>query len=219
MGGIHHSHASLLSMIQDQAFDPASGAPLASTKEYTPGANDPRESHSGRDQGAREVVENPMAVCSDWVAEREGSLTNGELVSSEHGLLGYFRRTHRQVREPLPELDRAAATTFRKIKAITEDDTAYDATIWYVAAERLAAKGYWSVWMLDHATPRCPHPTATGRCGSTLKFRPAVDGLEGMCASSPNRHGAVDEAIRERVRELYDAAFGDSPDELLLLSR
>lgn len=208
-------------MIQDQAFDPASGAPLAETKEYTPGPNDPRESHAGRDQGARLVVEDATAVSADWVDEREGSLTNGELISAAEGLLGFFRRTHRQVRPPNVSADRAAALAIKQVKATESDDNYLDAMVWYTVAERLAAKGYWSAWMLDHAVPRCPHPTATGRCGSALKFRPGVEHLEGVCASSPGRHGAVDDAIRDRVRTLYADAFLDdeeaSPAELRLL--
>jgi hypothetical protein len=180
-------------MIQDRAFDPGSGAPLSPDKDYPPGAR------AGRDQGARTPVEHPHAA---WTRGREGALTNGELVSSAEGLLGYFRRSHRQVRPPAAGLDCAAALAIKRLKAA--DDRAMDALVWYALAERLARKGHWTAWMLDHAIPRCP------RCRSQLKFRPGVDGLEGVCASAPNRHGAVDGAIREHIRVLYDAAFDES---------
>lgn len=197
-------------MIQSQAFDPDSGAPLETEKEFPPGVR------SGRDQGRRAVEEHPLAVTDDWVRRREGSMTNGELVSSTDGLLGFFRRTQRQVREPDPALDRAAALAIRRIKRATNaqdepiGENALDVEVWYVAAERLARKGYWTAWMLDHAIPRCPH------CSSQLKFRPAVGGLEGVCATSPSRHGAVDDAIREGIRALYAAAFDDRVDDLVL---
>lgn len=197
-------------MIQSRAFDPDSGAPLEDAKDFPPGTR------RGRDQGRRPVQEHPLAVTDDWVDRREGSMTNGELVSSTDGLLGYFRRAHRQVREPAPALDRAAALAIKRVKRATNSqdepigEHALDVVVWYVTAERLARKGHWTAWMLDHAIPRCPH------CRSALKFRPAVDGLEGVCASSPNRHGAVDDAIRDRIRELYRHAFDDAVDELVL---
>lgn len=135
-------------------------------------------------------------------------MTNGELVSSADGLLGYFRRVHRDVRsEPDPALDRAAALAIKRVRGAESSqgdpvgEHALDCMVWYAVAERLARKGHWTAWMLDQTIPRCP------RCRSALKFRPGVDGLEGVCASSPSRHGSVDEAIREHVRELYGAAF------------
>lgn len=187
-------------MIRSQAFDPDSGAPLAAEKEFPPGVR------AGRDQGRRLVENHPLAVTSDW-GEREGSMTNGELCSSGDGLLGYFRRVHRKVRTPNPALDRAAAAAIRQVRRTDAGRRAADTFVWYVVAERLAQRGYWSAWMLDHCIPRCPY------CRSMLKFRPAVGKLEGVCARNAHRHGAVDEAIRERIHELYAAAFGELLDD------
>lgn len=191
-------------MIQANAFDPDSGAPVESTKEFPPGVR------SGRDQGRRLVVEHPLAVTRNWVAHREGSMTNGELTSSAQGLLGYFRRVHRTVRDPDPALDRAAATAINAIRRTDDGRGIADTFVWYAVAERLARKGHWVAWMLDATTPRCPD------CRSQLKFRPAVDGLEGICASSPHRHGTVDAAIRERIHALYASAFETELDDFVL---
>lgn len=192
-------------MIRSQAFDPDSGAPLKRDKEFPPGAR------AGRDQGRRLVTEHPLAVTDDWLEKREGSMTNGELCSSTNGLLGYFRRVHRQVREdPDPALDRAAATALKRIRGTESGTGAIDTFVWYVLAERLARKGHWAAWMLDQCIPRCP------RCRSRLKFRPGVGGLEGVCATSPHRHGAVGDAVRERIRDLYAEAFDEQLESLRL---
>lgn len=182
-------------MIRSHAFDPDSGAPLEDNKQYPPGVRD------GRDQGRRLVQEHPLAVSGNWLDEREGSMTNGELVSSASGLLGYFRRAHRDVRDPDPALDRAAAAAIKQVRATDVGRGAIDTFAWYTTAERLARKGHWVAWMLDQCIPRCPH------CRSELKFRPGVSRLEGVCATNPHRHGAVDDAVRERVAQLYEAAF------------
>jgi hypothetical protein len=181
-------------MLRQHTFDPQSGAPVKQ-KEYPPGVR------AGRDQGRRLVVEHPFAVTDDWVDAREGSMTNGELVSSADGLLGYFRQVHRRVREADPDLDRAAAAAIRAVRRTDSGRRAADTFVWYTVAERLARNGHWVAWMLDQCIPRCPH------CRSELKFRGAAGNLEGVCASAPNRHGAVDGDIRERIHSLYSAAF------------
>jgi hypothetical protein len=175
-------------MIQESSFDPQSGAPLSEQRHY-PGAYD---------HGVRTPVYHPT---SEWEAGREGALTNGELRSAQQGLLGYFRRVQRRVREPDPTLDRTAALALKRLKAATD---AIDTFVWYALAERLAAKGHWTAWMLDHVNARCP------QCSSRVKFRPAVGRLEAVCASAPSDHGAVDEAVRDRVAEIYEAAFDDA---------
>ncbi|MFC5970091.1 hypothetical protein ACFPYI_01985 [Halomarina salina] len=182
-------------MIQEQAFDPQSGAPLTEERHY-PGSYR---------IGVRTPIPHPL---SNWTSSREGALTNGELRSAQQGLLGYFRRIHRLVREPDPALDRAAALALKRLKA---GPNTIDALTWYALAEYLARQGYWVAWMLDHVNARCPH------CASRVKFRPAVDRLEAVCASAPMDHGAVDEAIRERVAEMYEAAFDDTIEEFRVL--
>ena len=191
-------------MIQEAAFDPESGAPLSREKHWTPWHR----------VGVRTPVEDPQA---EWHAGREGALTNGELQSSQQGLLGYFRRVHRDARDPNPELDRTAALALKRLKSVDATDHAaagaLDAIVWLALAERLAAKGHWVAWMLDHFVPRCPH------CASALKFRRGVWALEAVCASSPNRHGTVDDAIHDAVATLYRAAFDDAAaDDVLTLT-
>lgn len=173
-------------------FDPETGAPLSRDTEYHP--------DYGPGVKVRTPVEHPDAV--DWHIGREGALTNGELRSSDRGLLGYFRRVHRLVRTPNPDLDRAAALAIKRLKASNTHEL--DCFLWYALAERLAAKGYWVAWMVDFAVPRCPH------CASQLKFRPGVDHLEAMCASQPTTHGAVDDDIHDRVTAIYESAFDDA---------
>ena len=191
-------------MIQEAAFDPASGAPLSLEKEY-PGTFR---------TGARTPEEHADAI---WDDSREGALTNGELYSSGNGLIGYFRRVHRkEFADPDPARDRAAATAIRQLKSAKDDagnligDYVLDCILWYLVAERLATKGHDATWMLHYAIPRCP------KCDSELKFRPGVGALEGVCASSPNRHGAVDDDIRERVQSLYQSVFDEGRDLAVL---
>ncbi|MWG34839.1 hypothetical protein [Halomarina oriensis] len=217
-------------MLLDHRFDPKSGAPLASAKEFpTPKGYGPYPGHRLRahQHGVRTVDEHPLAESSNWVEEREGSLTNGELISAGSGLLGYFRRKHRDVREADPALDRAAALAIKRIKAI--DGEGYDGLdtwsalstpdtyVWYALAERLAAKGHWSTWMLDHCNPRCPHSVEGDEkivnCAALLKFRPGIDGLEGVCSRHPNDHGTVhgygESQVRDRVASIYRRAFDE----------
>jgi len=187
-------------MIQEQAFDPATGAPLSEERHYP-------------DHGVPcRQPEFDATVAKFWSTGREGALTNGELVSSLQGLLGYFRRVQRELRAPNPELDRAAATALRRLKSATDQRgdprrNAIDSIVWYALAERLARQDFWTAWMLDAAIPRCPH------CHSRLKFRGGIDNLEGVCASSPSRHGSVDDAIHEAIAAVYDAAFVDDADD------
>ena len=182
-------------MIQESAFDPQSGAPLTEERHY-PGSYR---------VGVRTPIPHPV---SNWHLGREGALTNGELRSAQQGLLGYFRRVHRNVRAPDPQLDQSAALGLKRIKAASD---AIDALVWYVLAERLAEKGHWVAWMLDHVNARCP------QCSSRVKFRPAVGGLEAICASSPSDHGTVDEKIHDRVAEIYLAAFDEDLEEFRVL--
>lgn len=213
-------------MINLNAFDPDSGAPLSETRYRYPDAGYPsgdteatfsyadgRFSHA-----ARTPVNHPDV---EWSASREGALTNGELHSSARGLLGYFRRIHRKVRAPQPEMDRAAACAIKRIRS--ERRTAWDCYVWYALAERLAAKGYWVAWMLDYVEPRCPYQgTSTTHCGSDVKFRPATSVerggtyLEAVCASSPHEHGVVDDAICEHVGAIYTETFDDDFDPVFL---
>ena len=95
-------------MIQECAFDPQSGAPLTDDQFYHPDVRGP----------ARKPVQTPH---TEWSAGREGALTNGELRSAQGGLLGYFRRVHRDVREPDPDLDCAAALAIKQLKADEEE--------------------------------------------------------------------------------------------------
>lgn len=195
-------------MLGWHSFDPETGAPLSEDKHYHPGT--PVKSDDRADpyrQGARTPVEHPVV---DWHSGREGALTNGELCSSLDGLIGYFRRMHRRARPPNPKLDQSAALAFKRLKSAEEHVA--DSFVWYCAAERLARKGHWAAWMLDHTQPRCP------RCNSTCKFRPGMDALEPVCASSPSRHGSVEDAIRTRITELYEAAFDETiaPDDCVL---
>lgn len=193
-------------MLDEMRFDPQSGAPLSDLKHY-PGTYN---------CGVRIPDQHPDA---EWTAAREGALTNGELVSAQQGLLGYFRRSQRQQREePEPAMDRAAALALKRLRS--EFPRALDAMVWYALAERLARKGFWASWMLDHANPRCPHPTqhdeggaVVARCGSRVKFRAGVDHLEAICASSPSEHGAVDERVRERVASIYRGTFDEPVEE------
>ncbi|WP_126665254.1 hypothetical protein [Haloterrigena salifodinae] len=175
-------------MLGKVRFDPATGAPLSETKEYPP-------YETGGGSGVRSPVRDPDA---NWKANRDAALTNGELESSSQGLLGYFRKIHRTVRDdPNTSLDRSAALAVKRIKA--DHKRIYDSVAWLVLAERLCRKGYWVVWMLDHFTPRCPH------CGSGLKFKQGVDPI-GYCASSAE-HGDVDGVIRNLVCERYNETF------------
>ncbi|MFD1515096.1 hypothetical protein [Halomarina rubra] len=182
-------------MIQQHAFDPQSGAPLSRDRHY-PGAYR---------HGVRTPLNHPNA---EWDDSREGALTNGELRSAQQGLLGYFRRVQRQVRQPEPSIDRQAALALKRLKAATD---AIDTFVWYALAEYLARQGHWVAWMLDHTHARSPH------CASRVKFRPAVGRLEAVCASAPKAHGAVDEAIRDRVGDIYTAAFDEDLQEFRVL--
>lgn len=194
-------------MIQQQAFDPASGAPLSEDKEFPEWFDR---------SGVRVVQDDGLA----FEHAREGALTNGELVSSAQGILGYFQRRARAVRqgEPDPALECAAASAIRQLRSATRNDEdpdaeygigtgALDVEIWYATAERLAQRGHWAAWMFDQAQPRCPH------CRSTCKVREAVYEPDLVCASAPNRHGRVNPAIRERVQALYKAAFDHWPTD------
>ncbi len=117
-------------------------------------------------------------------------------------------------------MDSTAALALKRLKA--EAPRALDSFVWYALAERLAAKGYWAAWMLDHVIARCPHPTqrvdgeVVGRCGSRLKFRPGVGKLEGVCAKCPHEHGAVDEALVEYIGDIYRASFDEEMEARLL---
>ncbi len=185
-------------MKHEFAFDPESGAPLSDEHDYHP------------DHGV--PVRTPVQHhTSQWTASREGALTNGELRSSGDGLIGYFRHKHREVRAPDNRLDQAAALGIRKLKSAEDNKFALDCFLWYALAEKLAKKGHWVAWMLDFAGARCP------KCHSRLKFRPAIDKLEGVCASSEHDHGAVDDDIRSTVRRLYERAFDDDLDEFILI--
>ncbi|MFC6825705.1 hypothetical protein [Halopelagius fulvigenes] len=141
------------------------------------------------------------AIDADW-SNREGALTNGELSSSDAGLLGYFKRVHRQeFAEPNPKMDCAAAAAIKQLKA--QRNHTRDTFLWLALAERLASKGYPARWMLDYFTPRCP------LCGSIAKFPGGKFGSEAICASAEQDHGAVDDAIREKITEFYENAFDD----------
>ncbi|ELZ96041.1 hypothetical protein C440_05607 [Haloferax mucosum ATCC BAA-1512] len=170
-------------------FDPSSGAALGD-KQYLP---DGTTGH--------EVVADPWGV--HWTAAREGALTHGEHRSSTTALTSYFRRVQREVRDGTEHspLTRAASLAIRRLKQASTDEL--DTFVWLAVAERLADKGFWSAWMLNHYVPRCPH------CHSETKFRPGVGMHEAVCASSPKQHGAVDAAIERRVRSLLEAAFDD----------
>lgn len=170
-------------------FDPETGAPLSEDKEYPP-----------YERGGRSGVRSPQRhPDSPWTPGRDAALTNGELESSGQGLLGYFERVHRQIRDPKPELDRAAALGVKRIKA--DHDGIYDSMAWLVLAEYLCRRGYWVTWMLDYFTPRCPD------CASSLKFKQGVDPI-GYCASSAD-HGDVDDRIRDLVVEHYNETFAE----------
>lgn len=191
-------------MINECAFDPESGAPLTEDKEYPMWFDR---------AGVRTVQDDGLA----YTPSREGALTNGELVSSADGLLGYFRRRARAVRDDDPDgaLECAAASTIRQLRRASQGDetdhaigqSALDIEVWFATAERLAQRGHWAAWMFDQAIPRCPH------CRSRVKVREAVGEAGLVCASAPNRHGRVNEAIAERVRTLYRAAFDHWPTE------
>ena len=98
-------------MINECAFDPNSGAPLSRDKEYPEWFDR---------SGVRTVKDDGLAFDSD----REGALTNGELVSSAEGILGYFRRRSRAVRggDPDPALECAAATAIKQLRRATRDE-------------------------------------------------------------------------------------------------
>lgn len=185
------------------AFDPVSGAQLSEERNYTTPSG-----HSGTHIPGHVYVSVRTPV--DCPRDREGMLTNGEIVSAGTGLLGYFRTTHRRVRPPVPKMDSAAALALKRLKAADDPnqrgdrDPLSDAFLWLALAERLAAKGYWAGWMLDQFTPRCPH------CDSTLKFRDACFEADARCASYPNEHGTVNEAIREKVSSVYKRTFGET---------
>lgn len=177
-------------------FDPATGAPLSREKHYDP------------ETGVGCRTPEPGDVPGIWTPDREGALTNGELCSAQEGLKGYFKRVHRKAREPEPSLDCAAALAFKRVKAAREH--VLDTTAWYCVAERLCRKGHWVAWMLDHATPRCPH------CEGELKFRRGATQLEGVCASAPNQHNAETD-LRADIRDLYEAAFDDEITALQII--
>ncbi|ELZ84442.1 hypothetical protein C453_12886 [Haloferax elongans ATCC BAA-1513] len=170
-------------------FDPSSGAALGETQYLPDGTT------------GREVVSDPWGV--HWTAAREGALTHGEHRSSTTALTSYFRRVQREVRggDEDASLTRAASLAIRRVKAAATDEL--DTFVWLAVAERLAEKGHWTAWMLNHYVPRCPH------CHSEAKFRAGVQMHEAVCASSPDRHGAVDAAIEARVRSLLETAFDD----------
>lgn len=179
-------------MLGECRFDPATGAPLSDSKSYPPG-----ERHW---VGVRSPKKHPDAA---WIANRDEALTNGELQSSDQGLLGYFRRIHRTVREdPDPSLDRAAALGIKRLKAVREHSI--DAYVWLALGEYLSRRGFWVSWMLDHYVPRCPH------CHSTVKFKQGVDPIA-YCASDGG-HGDIDDQIRSQVIDLYNAAVQDTDD-------
>lgn len=185
-------------MIRECAFDPQSGAPLGEERHYP----------ASWTVGARSPEYHETAA---WTDSREGALTNGELVSTKQGLLAYFKRTYRAVHgDPDAKVERAAALAFHRLKAT--QDTALDSFVWYATAERLARKGIWSVWMLDHANPRCP------LCRSGVRFREAVWSLEAICVAEPHQHGCVDEAIHDRVADLYGQAFSERIETVCVLT-
>lgn len=185
-------------MISRRAFDPATGAPLTDDKHYP----------ASYRFGVRSPERHPD---SGWITNRDEALTNGELRSSREGLLGYFKRIHRAVREPLPELDSAAALALSRLKATDdENESVYrgtiDTFIWYALAERLARKGYWVSWMIDFAIPRCPH------CYSEIKFKQGAR-LIAKCGSDSD-HGMVHDDIIETVTDVYNAAFARVDGEI-----
>lgn len=182
-------------MIGPVAFDPDSGAPLSEDRYYHP------DFSGGRDVGAATPEPHPLAA---WDGSREGALTNGELRSSGVGLTAYFRRMRSNAGLPAA-IDSPAALAIKQLKATD----AIDAFVWLAAAERLATNGHWSAWMLDHYVPRCPH------CASRCKFD-ASKSPEPRCASAPNDHGHVGVDIRDRVGELYVAAFDEQYRAILL---
>ena len=211
-------------MIGINAFDPDSGAPLSEERYYYPGQATRSKEHAVEHekkktyftQGARVPVYHPEVAWSD---DCEGRLTNGKLCSSTMGILGYFRRIHRRaLDEPIPAMDRSAALAVKQLNGSRETGGDWDCYIWYALAERLAKKGYETRWMFDYADPRCPRPSGSTRCGSMVKYRSAVSVekggtfLETICASEPNRHGSIDDAIRERVGEIYEGSFDESFD-------
>lgn len=181
-------------MITRHAFDPATGAPLSEDKTYPDNYR----------FGVRSPVYHPD---SRWTQYRDQALTNGELQSSTGGLLGYFRRVHRSARPPDPSLDSAAALALHRIDS--DEHNHIDTFVWYALAERLARKGHWVSWMIDFATPRCPH------CHSELKFDRGAHPI-GKCASSAE-HGMVHDDILDRVVEIYNTAFDAGIDEPILI--
>lgn len=192
-------------------FDPETGAPLSEEKNYPSGTDRYRT-------GVRTPVEHPDSA---WKPSREGALTNGELRSSREGLLGYFERVHRiYTSDPNPRIDMAAATALRYLKSGDHSTYTEDSFIWYALAERIHRQlGIYTGWMLHFAVPRCPY------CASECCFEEGVWHKEAVCASQRSAtvipdelkeqgyepgHGNVDSAIRERVINLYNAAFSSS---------
>lgn len=198
-------------------FDPETGAPLSEDKYYPTGT-----AVEEYQTGVRVPVEHPDSA---WKPSREGALTNGEVRSSRQGLLGYFERVLRKYcSDPSPKWDIAAANALRYLKTDDQHSFTADCFVWYALAERITRKhDFFTGWMLHFAVPRCPH------CLSECKFKGGVYYQEAVCASQPGPtiipeeleeqgyrpgHGNVDEAIRKKIIEVYNAAFDETIEEI-----
>jgi len=170
-------------------FSPSTGAELSRDRRY-PGSIPLREALDG-----------------------SGELSNGKLVSdTSTALARYFKRTHqRRHQDDDGELYRAAALAIARLR----QHDPWDCWLWYAAAERLHRKGFDVAWMLDHVEARCP------RCSSRLQYEPSVSGYaHAMCASSCGAD-SNDRTIEivDRILDLYEAAFGDTINEITLLDQ
>ena len=189
----------------ETAIDPESGAQLSLEREF------PFDGSFHR-SGEGTYFHNPPEAVSArtpdpdehaaWDESREGALTTGADTSSPEALTAHFRREADAFDSYELDAIRAASTAFRTVRR--EAPRALDEFAWYSVAQRLHTKGHHVRWMRDSVLPKCPH------CRSACK--PSPSGVR--CASAPNDHGHVREAIHARVADVYLAAFGEEIDRV-----
>lgn len=183
-------------MIGTDAFCPESGAPLSEEHHHD---------ETGRPLRA--------ALADEYVPEDalDGRLTAGAVRSSRTALYRHFRRCHDRHRDPDDELFRAAALALRRLKRAASDRDAWDVHVWFALRRRLEADGYEVAWMGAHAEPRCPD------CHGRLRYRRVGDRVTARCGT--RCAGGRDRLpeIRERVADIYAAAFDERPSTSTLL--
>lgn len=135
-----------------------------------------------------------------------GELTNGEQTSSKRALVRYFRREHSKRFDDDPQLYRRAAAGILQLKKEEPKDWA----LWWALVEWLDDDH--AEWMSHCAPIRCP------TTGHELDTRISVGGRQYVDPQRKQDGEARDrtELVRDRVRELYEAAF-EPLDELTAL--